>query len=304
MADISAARYNNLQARINEVLGNGSGTTGYGQTLDSFQVIAPGGTSDVDLIEADHMINLYSDMIRARVHQVGPPPPTNIAQVAPTDLVYEDDPVGKTGILQFENFMTILENDKLIVDTATQTSTETAGNISNSRSTSWNGTITHEFTVTFDNANHRRHFFNAGGEILLSANITGGSGAKTNDWRAVLQNMGTIKMNYTRTTTTAPLPNATITTSNIGNYDLTGTYRTVFVKTASGTYAANDYTVKVKENNASQIQVLVEFNDDAGPNPNYDENVNGTLTSSIQIIRPTGSNVEVKVPAFANISTL
>ena len=304
MADITAARYNNLQARINEVLGNGSGTTGYGQILTSSQVIAPSGATDADLITAEDMINLYTDMVKARVHQVGPPAPTEIAQVAVSDLVYEDDPVGKTGIVQFDNFMTTLENDKLLVDTNSQTSTETAGTVSNSRTSAWNGTITHEFTVTFADANIRRHFFNAGGQILLSANITGGSGDKTNNWRAVLQNMGTVKLTYTNTTTTAPLPNSTITTTSIGNYDLTGTYQTIFSKTATGTYSDNDYTVKAKQNNAAQIQIRIEFNDDAGPNPNYDENVNGTLSSNIQIIRPTGDNVEVVAPSFANISTL
>lgn len=304
MSDISAARYNNLQARIQEVMGTGSGTTGYGQILQSYQIFAPGGNTEADIVDADHMINLYADMIKARVHQVGPPPPNDIAQVTDTDLVYEDDPVGKTGIVQFENFMTILENDKLLVDTASQTTTEAAGGISNTRTTEWNGTVTHEFTVTFNDANHRRHFFNAGGEILFSANITGGSGDKTLNWRAVLENMGTIRLNYTRTTTSAPLPNSTITTTNIGNYDLTGNYQIIFTKTATGTYSANDYTIKAKELNATSIQFRVEFNDDAGPNPNLDENVNGVLASNIQLIRPTGTNVEVVAPAFTNISTL
>ena len=38
MADITAARLNNLQSRIELILGQGSGTSGYGQTVTSSSV--------------------------------------------------------------------------------------------------------------------------------------------------------------------------------------------------------------------------------------------------------------------------
>ena len=38
MAEITAARINNLQSRIELILGNGAGQNGYGQSLSSDQV--------------------------------------------------------------------------------------------------------------------------------------------------------------------------------------------------------------------------------------------------------------------------
>ena len=53
MADITAARLNNLQSRIALILGTGSGTSGYGQTVVSSQV---NNTSDI--VDADHINNI------------------------------------------------------------------------------------------------------------------------------------------------------------------------------------------------------------------------------------------------------
>jgi hypothetical protein len=212
--------------------------------------------------------------------------------------------------------MTDIESDKLTVD-ATQASTEAA--ISSQRTTSWNGTITHSFTVTFTDADHRRHFFNSGGEIWFDATLTGGSGSKDTDWQTILTNMGTIKFDHTATTSTG-----TGTGTAIGNYDLTSTYQTLFTKAGSAAvYSENEYEVRAKENSGSIIEFEVRFEDndtgDQQPNsdsvgggddgqdpagPAVDENVGGTLDSTIRQRRATGSNVSVPSPSYANTSTL
>ena len=66
MADITAARINNLQSSISLILGNGSGQNGYGQTVVSTPVNNTG-----DIIEAADMNAIYADILKARVHQVG-----------------------------------------------------------------------------------------------------------------------------------------------------------------------------------------------------------------------------------------
>jgi hypothetical protein len=62
---ITAARYNTVQSRIGTILGTGSGTSGYGQTLSSSQV-AVSSTVTVNQIN-----NLITDMKKARQHQTG-----------------------------------------------------------------------------------------------------------------------------------------------------------------------------------------------------------------------------------------
>ena len=70
MALITASRYNTLQSSVEGIMGTGSGDSGYGQTLASSQV------SQGTVIEASHMANLYTDMIKARRHQTGATPNT------------------------------------------------------------------------------------------------------------------------------------------------------------------------------------------------------------------------------------
>jgi len=66
MADITATRINNLHEKIKLVLGVGAGQNGYGQSLVSTSVSNLG-----DLATAEDLNNIYTDILKARVHQVG-----------------------------------------------------------------------------------------------------------------------------------------------------------------------------------------------------------------------------------------
>lgn len=301
---ITAANYNGLQSRVETVMGNGSGTDGYGQTTASSQV------SVGDTVTAADMDNLRTDINKANNHQSGTDGAigdiaggqiiganasgTDIASLTSTD----------EGLNDYETAIGVIETNKLSID-AGESSTEAA--ITSARSTVWNGAITHQFTVTFNNADHRRHFFNAGGEIRFQASLTGQSGSKSNDWATMLSNMGTIKMNHTQTSATG-----TGSGTTIGNYDLTGTFQDLFQKAGTGVYAENLYKVRGRADSTSVLRFEVRFEDnDAGdqqggskPGPAEDEDVNGTITSTIQQLRATGSNVSVPTPSYSNTSNL
>ena len=62
---ITAAQYNDLQSRTNQVLGIGSGDSGYGQALTSSQVLT-GNT-----VTAAQMDNLRIDINKCHNHQQG-----------------------------------------------------------------------------------------------------------------------------------------------------------------------------------------------------------------------------------------
>jgi len=127
----------------------------------------------------------------------------------------------------------------------------------------------------------------------------------------MLSNMGTIKFGRTDTTCTG-----TGTTTTIGNSDLTATYQTIFTKAGSGNYAENEYEIQARfstvDSQDKVLQFTVRFEDnDAGdqqagvePGPAEDEDVTGTITSTIQQLRATGSNVEVTTPSYSNTSEL
>lgn len=294
---ITAARFNNMQARIAAIMGNGSGTDGYGQTLQSSQV------SVGEVVTAAHMANLYVDMRDARIHQTGSTP-SSIAEIQSNDLIAEETSTGtnatEKGIADFENLLPTIESDKFLI-ASSQASIESS--TSSSRTTDWNGVITHVFTVNFKNSDHRRHFFNAGGEIRFSAQLTNASSSKDSDWQTLLSNMGTIKFGYTSTTSTGSGSG-----SSIGNYDLTGSYQQLFIKTGSGAYSENDYNIQAYAPSASQIRFRIEFRDDDTGTPTgfeaVDENVTGDITSTIQQYRPTGSYVSVPSPSYNTNSNL
>jgi hypothetical protein len=295
MADITAARLNNLQSRIALILGTGSGTSGYGQTLVSSQVVAD------SIVDADDINNIFTDMVKARIHQVGIQE-TGIRQVVEDlNTIAEEtsknidnsgnetaDAEGtKKGIADYESLMTQIETDKLLLHSS-QAALEPQ--LTSTRTTTWNGIITHIFQVTWGSADERRHFFNAGGEIRLSANNSGAYGPKGLDWAALCSEIGVVKFGQDTTTATG-----SGTSYAIGNNDVTSAYQNCFQKVGagsySGIYAGNLYTVKVRMPNAGinegVLEFRIEFNDVVFDNT-VDNNVDGALTSTVQQYRAVG----------------
>ena len=306
MADITAARINNLQSSIALVLGTGSGQSGYGQTVISQPVNNTG-----DIIQAADINAIYADILKARVHQVGTTD-IGIAEVLKDlNVVAEDtsffvdnngattiDPEGfEKGLRDFENVMADVLADKAIVDTS-QATLEPA--ISSIRTSQWNGLIYHEVAVTFSSSNTRRFFFNTGGEIRISANNTGASGAKGLDWGLLCSQVGTIKFSANTTVST------TGGGTSIGNYDLTSAFQNIYQKIGSGTntgiYAGNIYTVKARSDIDTRIIFRIEFNDVAAVG-NIDNNVDGRLESTLQHYRAVGE-VTALAPTYYNTVAL
>ena len=306
MANITAARINNLQSSIELILGSGSGENGYGQSVSS----APVNNTD-DTVDATDMNNLYADILKARVHQVGAGD-IGIAEVVQNlNVVAEDtsfnvsdlgvtttDPDGfKKGIIDFETLMTQVQTDKALLDDS-QSTLEPA--ISSARTSTWNGLIYHEVAVTFSSADARRFFFNAGGELRISANNTSASTAKGLDWTTLCSEVGTVKFSATSTTSVGGSGSA------IGNYGLTPGFKTIYQKIGSGTnqgvYAGNIYTVKARSDIATRIIFRIDFNDVAQVG-NIDNNVDGRLESTLQHKRATGT-VVIQAPSYYNSQTL
>lgn len=283
---ISAARFNTLQAKIANVVGNGSGQYGYGQILASSKVAV------TNTVSAQHMTDLKTDIVKARVHQTGGNTP------ALTPIVTSDD-ITDAVYVEYENIVDQMFNNKNDIYESTQADVEVK--LNSNRSITWGGAaepqrIFHEFRITFSDGDHRRHFFNAGGEIRLAASLTGASGAKSVGWAGMLSSMSSIKFNYTSVSAGSGSPSA------IGNFDLTSSYQTIYTKNGSGIYSQSSYTIDAKASADNQITFLIELYD--GENNFVDETVNGTLVSSISQLRPVGLYVEVPSPVYQNIRTL
>ncbi|SVB57409.1 uncharacterized protein METZ01_LOCUS210263 [marine metagenome] len=287
---ITAATYNGLQSRVETVLGVGSTDTGYGQVLSSNVVSAN------SVITAEKMVNLKTDIDKCRAHQSGSL--TNIATVEITDRIGADDVVlsggGTNSLKGYNDFISIVdsvESDKLLCDD-TQASVEAA--TSSTRTQDWNGTVIHTFQVTFFTDNARRHFFNTGGEVRFQGQLSNGAGSKDADWAGLLSGIGIVSFAIHATTSSG-----NGTPSAIGNFELTSTHQTVFQKSGSAyNYDENLFRITAKEVDSRIIEFDIRFQDDSGGTP--DENVTGTLTSTITQRRASGIYVSVPSPTYSN----
>jgi hypothetical protein len=309
MAIIDSARFNNLQSRIELILGNGAGTNGYGQTLSSGNVTSDGS----DIVEARDINNIYTDMLNARVHQVGPNDISIAQMIQNLNIIAENesffvnddgqvtaDPDGeKKGIADFEDLMTQIETDKFLVHTSQATLEDS---ISSVRTTNWNGLIYHEVYVTFDSEDSRRQFFNTGGQIRFNAQNTLASTPKGLDWAALCAEIGTVVFNYDTTISTGDGSG-----SSIGNYDLNGSDQVIYQKVGAGTYsgiyAGNLYTIKARSDIPTRIIFRIEFND-VVTDPRIDNNVDGRLESIVKQYRAIGDYVNSDSPSYYNNNTL
>ena len=297
---ITALRYNNLQSRINVIMGTGSGNSGYGQTLVSSQVAVG---SNVDLVR---VLNLRTDMIKARQHQTANNEAPGGTGAFP--LVTTADQITDAFAANLESQMTTIETNKLVLGaggTLGNQYTDTTDANTSQRTASWNGLLTHNVTVAFGSQNAARFYFNSGGDIRFRVTLTGGtSDTGVNqiytDWSNMFTTMGTITMNHNSTTRSGTAG----TTQAIGFFQLTGTNQEIFRRVGSGNYASNTYIVNARSDGTGNVFFNIQFNDNKGGNPNFDEAVTGTLTSRLDLRRATGSNVAVAAPTLTTTTAI
>lgn len=295
--------YNVIQSKIALVLGSGSGNKGYGQTLSSSQV------GQHAKITVNQWSNLRNDIARAIQHQTG----ITLGTKAPGDVGYSataDLPIPSVATQVKDTWREAYLSMATVADTNYLVAPPPEGQRSapldlvsqQIRNTPWQQ-ITQTVTVTFPTADDARYFFNTGSQIEFSSERSGGNpGFKNSVWTGLLSAMGTIAMNHTRTVSTSGIGG-----SNIGFYDLTTTPGTIFVKDATS-YAPNKYYIEASVNDTGANRRIVYFNirwADDSPAPisrpdlgfGIDENVDGTLTSTVQVVRASGTNVSVPTPS-------
>jgi len=292
---ILASRYNTLRNQVNLVLGTSASFTptyGYGQGFSTSSVVGSRAVSnvvDADKISAQDYEDLYIDLIRTRSHQVG-------AAVAINEFVIGDyaantataDKIEEAYILGLESLATSIATDRLTVDPANLT-IASLPQASSTRASAftWTTEISHIFTITFPTVLDRRHFFNAGGQIRISASVNyTGSQAKTVDWQTILNDMGSTSFKAEETVNNASVGTGSV----IGNYDLTSSYQLVYSRTGGAVYAENRYYIYAREyatgDTTSAIQFKVVFLDGNPGGYGIDEPVTGTFNSIVETATP------------------
>ena len=289
---VLATDYNNIQTTVSNVLGTGSGNSGYGQALDS------SSKSTSDLIDADDINNLYTDIQKAHTHQQGSAS-SLIAQVTTADVIEANNGVSFKGWTQYQTAANLIQTNRLTANAGQMTAT--AAKTTETKAAGWNGSNNQIVTVTFASADARRYFFNSGGEIRISASVAAGGNTKSVDWATMCSSSGTIKIaegSITKTGASGTL---------YGSYDegtIPDTSTKIMDRAGSGNYAENRWELYATNTSSTVITIENRFNDNdtgdqTGTGAAVDENVDRELTVNVGELRATGANVSVTSPTFS-----
>jgi hypothetical protein len=269
--------YNNIQTKIANILGVGSGQSGYGQTLASSQVAADA------VIDDAHWDNLRTDLLKARQHQTGVDEAANLTDVDVGQVI--DDAV----ITPYETFATTVETNKFSIAANQQ---EQSSGLTGS-SPQWNGTKITTVTFTFSSADAARFFFNSGG-ILRVTGIAGESNGAPKDQTWYNMTNGVVRE-----------------VGGGGFYGLTDQFvRLASIGAAAGVYVENRYFIDVRCNlannaNGGATEVIFRFifedndvGDQTGTGAAVDENVFRAAVSG-SAVRSIGNVVVLAPTIFA-----
>lgn len=297
---IRAEDFNVFVGNINDIVGIGTGDSGYGQDA----LVIP-ELSEGQKIRASHWNALLNSITVAAGHQGTPisiptstshpafPEPSKIVELIPTlQLDISNVVVNK---LNYDLANMTIETNK-ISSSATYVS-PTSG-IPN-----WVGEVFYEFSVNFNNANHRRHFFNTGGEIRIGCDLApSGVDQQSLDWENLLTSIAIIKMNINTT-----VSSASVGTPGVGFNLLTSSYQNVYSKGGTGNYSSNQLNIYAKLNANNGITIKVSFDDvhaaSTGSGWIGTDYVAGTLTIQVDQQRANGA-VSISSPTYVHISEL
>lgn len=353
-----------LLERVGTVLGNGAGASGYGQRVTSFENLKD--IDNTDEIDNNHWNQLRTDINTCSQHQsnnnavpntvsnnniigadASGPSVTRITG----DTFSIDSPDADEGINDWFSAVDTIESNANQIATGNFDLTTTRAFLANpARFTSWGGegqtqSISAEYSVTFQGgyettdtngnvieatgADHLRHFFNAGGEIRVSASLSG-STEKDTDWGTLLGNSGQVVFGKNSTTSTGSglardgntdVNGNGLVDNAIGSRQLDTGYQIIFKKNGSqAEYAENYWAVYAKRNvSYDTITFFLEFADlDSGDKrprepgagdpagPGEDEPVlqsGGSMTAGLDLKRPN-ANVNILQPIPSVITDL
>lgn len=266
--------FNTLRSKIIEIIGNGSGTVGYGQSIQSSSVL------EGNLITKSQWDGLRNDLINIFVHQTGVTP--SIVEISKGDVIRRGagDPLQQydvqAGIARNQRF--VLAPSQSVV-TAVSTKTFTSA---------WSSAASLTATATFGSADQARYFFNSGGQIRISSSRTGGSNTSQNNaWTNILAVVGQVSLRGN-------------TTDQVNFYNLTDNFVDLISRNLSTPYSSNTFRIQVRcnvPNNSSGTANIVYFqvlwtdpyvDPFAGVSPPPSDSVDGTLSLVIDEVKAAG----------------
>jgi hypothetical protein len=274
--NVFAAQYVAIQNKAESMIGTGSGTLGYGQTVQSSDVFI-GNTitkAQWDLIKFD--------IINIKFHQDGNIPPVANVNVG--------DPIGFGSSSPNTNYDIILNDAIAKRFLIAGSQSIVAAKASQTYSPTWSVQAQATLTVTFGDANQGRYFFNSGGKIRFTSSLVGAAiTPQITAWINFLSSVGTQGFGAAND-------------SAVNYYTMTNSYQTYYQNFLSSSYSANSYRLEARTNvsnnstgTATQLELRVTLLDtyvdpDVASGASFapTDVVNGTLTIAVSELKASG----------------
>ena len=281
---------NNGSTAINTIWGQGTGDKGYGQTNTL------GTVSDAQNVTASQWSTFIQRLNSLSAHQGS----SITSQTLPTAGAEID-------------ILANLQTDLTTVTTnranhaGSFTATNDLNSINGSGAASWVTESKHTFSLTWSGGDEIRHFFNAGGNIVITPTLTPGGtpNAKETEWEDLLETRVTT-LTFGGTTTTFTGSGAA-SSSIQGYFNLTSSVNQNIFKMFADTapYTANYFQVNInpgaahadgRGNLGNVLTFEVICRDDAADTDQFPsgpvlDTVDGTLAFSITVNEPDTANL-------------
>jgi hypothetical protein len=276
--------YVEIKDKVGSILGTGSGQQGYGQSVLS-SAFSPSGAPNGTEITRAQWLALRNDIINIKWHQDGAQP--IIADVPAGSVIRYSNDSPNTNYTDLINQAILTRfNVGPVANRSIITAVDSV-----SRTGSWTTKSETLLTVTFNNADQARFFFNSGGKIRFTSSRTGGQSTQQNgSWTGLLNAVGTVEFG-------GNLP------IFVNFYTLTDQYQFVIQSAPTGAFAytGNFYSIRAKcdvannsQGGATQIIFEIVWEDayqdpgEGGP----DDIVDGTLSLAISELKASGPLIQ------------
>ena len=275
-SNIEDTDYNTIQDKAQLLIGTGSGSRGYGQTVQSTDVFQG------NLITKAQWDLLKYDIINIKLHQDGTLPPIVNVNFG--------DPIGYGASSPNTNYDIILNDAIAKRFLVASSQSVVAAKASQTYTTPWSTQAQATLTVTFADANEGRYFFNSGGKIRFTTSLLGASSTpQITAWVNFLNSVGTVSFGAD-------------TDPAINYYTLTNSYQTCFQSFLSSSYSANSYKLEARTNvsnnstgTATVLELRISLLDSyVDPDVAFGASfppadvVNGTLTIAVSELKASG----------------
>ena len=281
---ITATQYKNIRNKVVGVLGTGTGSSGYGQTVYSTAV------EEGNTITVNEWDRLRYDIINAWTHIYGTVPAGLVTANNLVDTLIRGNNSSQP-YSQYDAYANAIVAARFTQPSVANGQAFTLASPKVQYSVPWSNRLYSIVSVGFTSAAAARYFFNSGGEIRFVSSRSGGTGTtQDNSWTTLLTNAGTAVFG-------GALPVAGSGTDGKNFYRCTNSFQTMFLAQGSNAYASNTWKISVRTpgiaNNstgtASTVEFLIEWLDDHTGVAGGPDSITGVTDLTVSKLQATGN---------------